>query len=118
MNGSLDGFVRLKAIHHIACNIWPDLQEGEDEKAERLLLVVVDHTGLEVVREVVRYWQVKEGTILLPPACYSQEGDWHISRLAFVQQHGGDALRERLEGLLQKSSSYLEAFQCNIYSCS
>ncbi|KZT11801.1 uncharacterized protein LAESUDRAFT_690776 [Laetiporus sulphureus 93-53] len=105
MNGSLDGFVRLIAIHHIACNIWPDLHEGEDEKAEKLLLVVVDQTGLEVVREVVRYRQAKEGTILLPPACYSQEGNWQMSRLAFVQQHGGDALRERLEGLLQKSPS-------------
>ena len=31
VKGSLEGFVRLVAVHHTACNIWPDLGSSGEE---------------------------------------------------------------------------------------
>ncbi|GBE85474.1 hypothetical protein SCP_0706610 [Sparassis crispa] len=98
----LEGFVRLVAIHHIACNIWPDLRSAPEEQASKLLRAVVDQDGLDVVREVVLYrQQVSVGTLLLPPACFAQAGEWKALRLEFVERCGGEQLRERLKNLLE-----------------
>ncbi|KAI0763560.1 hypothetical protein BD413DRAFT_483649 [Trametes elegans] len=99
VKGPLDGFVRLVAVHHVACRIWPDLGSEGEEKAKKLLRAVVDQGAHEVVRDVVLYRQNREGTILLPPACFEQEGEWKKTRTEFAGMCGGD-LRERLQDLL------------------
>ena len=60
VRGALEGFLRVVAVHHVACNIWPDLrgegaaggrgEGGGEERARKLLRAVVDQGGLEVVR--------------------------------------------------------------------
>ncbi|OCH89933.1 hypothetical protein OBBRIDRAFT_755864 [Obba rivulosa] len=103
VKGPLEGFVRLIAVHHLACNIWPDLRESTDgdEKAGKLLKVVVDQGGFDVVRDVMLYRQVREGPILLPPACYDQTGEWRTPRLDFVGRYGGDAMKDRVQKLFE-----------------
>ena len=108
VRGPLEGFVRLVAVHHVACRIWPDLgalSEGgagggnAEEKARKLLRAVVDQGGFDAVRDVVLYRQHREGTIVLPPECFEQPGEWRASRLEFAEKCGAD-VKERLEKLL------------------
>ncbi|KAI0629796.1 hypothetical protein C8Q77DRAFT_1138609 [Trametes polyzona] len=96
----LDGFVRLVAVHHVACRIWPDLGSDGEEKAKKLLRAVVDQGGHEVVRDIVLYRQHRQGTILLPPACFGEQGDWKAARLEFATMCGSE-LGERLKNLLE-----------------
>ncbi|OSC98039.1 hypothetical protein PYCCODRAFT_1397807 [Trametes coccinea BRFM310] len=100
VKGSLDGFVRLVAVHHISCKIWPDLGSDGEEKAQKLLRAVIDQGGHDVVRDVVLYRQNRVGTIMLPPACFKQQGEWKASRLEFAGRCGAE-VRERLKGLLE-----------------
>ncbi|KAI0671182.1 hypothetical protein C8Q78DRAFT_974610 [Trametes maxima] len=100
VKGSLDGFVRLVAVHHVACRIWPDLGSDTEEKAQKLLQAIVGQGNLEVVRDVVLYRQNRQGNILLPPACFEQQGDWRGARLAFAVKCG-EMYRERLKTLLE-----------------
>jgi hypothetical protein len=95
----LEGFVRLVAVHHVACNIWADLQEGpvREKRAKMLLLAVVGQCKADEVRDVVRYKQAPGGEIKVPPACYPQHGDWVETRLASVAEWGGMAMKRSLE---------------------
>ncbi|KAH8082422.1 hypothetical protein BXZ70DRAFT_1068239 [Cristinia sonorae] len=101
--GHADGFLRLVAVHHIACNIWPDLRsadEREDVAEERAvkLLQAVDNQGqLEGVREIVTYRQTRDKT-LMPPACFEQKGDWIDGRKALAVRCGHGVMN-RLEKL-------------------
>ncbi|KAI0642917.1 hypothetical protein C8Q79DRAFT_1095487 [Trametes meyenii] len=99
VKGPLDGFVRLVAVHHVACRIWPDLGSDGEEKPQKLLQAVVGQGNLEVVRDVVLYRQNRQGTILLPPACFEQPGDWREARLAFAGKCG-EMYCDRLKTLL------------------
>ncbi|KAJ7245123.1 hypothetical protein B0H12DRAFT_1127908 [Mycena haematopus] len=93
--GGLDGFLRMVATHHVACSIWPDLREsGGDERAEKLLRVVLNQGEKEVVREVVCYQQVREGRVQIPPGCFELGEDIKKARLEY-------ALARRIEGLLK-----------------
>ena len=99
LKGSLQEFVRLVALHHLASNIWPDLQEDDknnEERAERLLKAIVDQGDHTLIREVVSYHQVKSGRVLLPPACFVTGHDGG-SRVECIRRWG---LAERLEGLV------------------
>ncbi|KAI0655427.1 hypothetical protein C8Q70DRAFT_923748 [Cubamyces menziesii] len=100
VKGPLDGFVRLVAVHHIACRVWPDLGSDGQEKAQKLLRAVVDQGGHQVIREIVLYRQNREGIIMLPPACFEQQGEWRSSRLEFAGKCGTE-VRERLKNLLE-----------------
>ncbi|KAI0823962.1 hypothetical protein BC628DRAFT_1323797 [Trametes gibbosa] len=100
VKGPLDGFVRLIAVHHVACRVWPDLGSDGEDKAAKLLQAVVDQGGHDVVRDIVHYRQNREGTILLPPTCFEQQGDWKAPRLEFAEKVGG-GLGERLKKLLE-----------------
>ncbi|KAI1788890.1 hypothetical protein LXA43DRAFT_893923 [Ganoderma leucocontextum] len=107
VRGTLEGFVRLVAVHHVACNIWPDLGLGSggggEEKAKKLLRAVVDQGGLEAVRDVVMYRQNREGVIVLPPACFEQPGaSWRAQRLEFAGRCG-EGVKERLKNLLDSN---------------
>ena len=105
VKGPLQGFVRLVAIHHLACNIWPDLQDGEtwgEERASKLLRAVVEQGSVDVLREMVRYHQPKDGSIFLPPVCFEALGEWSTSRMACIERWGGKPLVERLEGLFRE----------------
>ncbi|KDQ62123.1 hypothetical protein JAAARDRAFT_30030 [Jaapia argillacea MUCL 33604] len=92
LKGSLQGFVRWIAIHHLACNIWPDLRgnhEGE-ERAVKLLRAVGDQGDIQTVREVVFYQQVSEGPALIPPHCFEADVDSRKVREEWVGRVEGD----------------------------
>ncbi|KAJ7630335.1 hypothetical protein FB45DRAFT_915219 [Roridomyces roridus] len=101
----LQGFPRILALHHVACNIWPDLRTGElagnGDRAEKLLRVVVDQGGLEVITDVVRYQQKPAGPVRLPPDCFDLGADGRAARLTFIERVGGAVLSGRVEGLLK-----------------
>ncbi|KIO16360.1 hypothetical protein M407DRAFT_16403 [Tulasnella calospora MUT 4182] len=126
-NGRLRGFLRWIAIHHVAFNIWPDLQEQslssfvskakamgaeptETSKQSRLirsrkvLQAVLGNSNLGGVKEVVLYYQPKPNSnpALNPPTCFedNNSGNWKQQRLEWVLTWGGEALTSRLQGLL------------------
>ena len=104
LQGSVDGFLRLVAVHHVACNIWPDLwSEGvgveQEDVAKKLLKVVVEKGDGRTVHEVLRYRQVLGEAVIYPPACFETSGGWITSRSEFAHQVLGSELHERLQGV-------------------
>ena len=98
----LSGFLRFLAVHHIACNIWSDLRQGDatsDQRSEKLLLAVVEMGSAEVVRDVVRYRQKQDMTVL-PPTCFQEQGEWKGLRLESLERWRGSTLPQRLGALL------------------
>ncbi|KIM74843.1 hypothetical protein PILCRDRAFT_695345 [Piloderma croceum F 1598] len=103
IQGPLEGFVRLVAVHHIACNIWPDLGEDNFEagKSIKLLKAVARQGNDSEVRKILRYRQMESGQLLLPPTCFEQDGDWKQARIELVGSWLGDDMQTRLSPLLQ-----------------
>ncbi|KAF7306281.1 hypothetical protein MIND_00419000 [Mycena indigotica] len=102
-DGGVQDFLRLVALHHVACNIWPDLREnGEDERAEKLLKAVIEQGSHDTVAEVMRYRQASKQHVSLPPDCFNIHENLRISRLDFVRRVGGDVLVERVHGLFSQ----------------
>ncbi|KAJ6581338.1 hypothetical protein B0H19DRAFT_1369701 [Mycena capillaripes] len=104
--GRLQGFPRMVATHHVACSIWPDLRDGvmtevSEERAEKLLRVVVEQGDVKVVREVVCYRQGREGKVEVPPKCFELNEEIKMARWEFAQRVGGEAFASRVEGLLR-----------------
>ncbi|KAJ7724980.1 hypothetical protein DFH07DRAFT_1003441, partial [Mycena maculata] len=100
----LQGFLRLLAVHHVAYSIWPDLREGRAEpadRAEKLLRVVIDQGPPDVVAEVLRYRQTREGLVSVPPACFELGQETKALRLEYVDRIGGKGFSSRVEKLLQ-----------------
>ncbi|KAJ7058840.1 hypothetical protein C8F01DRAFT_1255246 [Mycena amicta] len=95
-------FLRVVAIHHVACSIWLDLREGDasDERAEKLLRAVVEQGSHEVVADVLRYRQIRGEPVVLPPDCFQLDDAKKRSRLDFVRRVGGETLAGRVHGLL------------------
>ncbi|KAF8073576.1 hypothetical protein FPV67DRAFT_1778211 [Lyophyllum atratum] len=94
------GFVHLVALHHVACNIWPDLHAAGwgPDRASKLLKAVVEQGGHDVVKDVVRYRQHQTGATLVPPRCFDDLDDQvSATRLECVTGWG---LGDRLKGLL------------------
>jgi len=112
----LQGFVRLVAVHHIACNVWPDLWEddgsGKEESAAKLLKAVVGMGAVDVVREVVTYNVGKEGPVLLPPKCFEVKGDVRRMRLEVIEKWGGTSLSDRLGGLFPGDQDVVGLLVC------
>ncbi|KAG9308507.1 hypothetical protein JVU11DRAFT_11851 [Chiua virens] len=111
--GQVDGFLRLVAVHHVACTVWADLGEGIEEgqiaaTRARLLRVVLVHGGADVVKDVVLYRQRAWGAFVLPPTCYQGgedgmgDGGWREERVAFVQRSMGESVAERVGTLLKR----------------
>ncbi|KAL0580108.1 hypothetical protein V5O48_001884 [Marasmius crinis-equi] len=101
---ALGGFVRLVAIHHIACNIWPDSLHGRDvneERASKLLKVIVEQGSADVVREVMSYRQEEEGG-LVPPTCFGDLGERKDTRLQHIEKWGGSDVLQRVKGLFDQ----------------
>lgn len=97
----LVGFVRVLAVHHVACNIWPDLQDGNsgpprERRARMLVQALVSQAKPDVVKDVVTYVQARRGEgVILPPECYKIREDrknmrsmllkeWHDEKLVCV----------------------------------
>ena len=99
VKGLPDGFLRFVAVHHVACNIWRDLSDVVEERAQKLLKAVVDQGSFDAVREVVCYRQVRQGKIVLPPDCFQLQGEWASGRLQFIDCVGGHDMSDRLKGL-------------------
>lgn len=107
VRGHVEGFLRLVAVHHVASNVWSDLQ-GEDriseEKSVKLLQAVVGQGDINVIRDIVLYRQsvgssLQAPVLLFPPACFGQEGEWRVGRKELVGR-AGDDVKDRLWGLL------------------
>ncbi|KAI9443692.1 hypothetical protein BJY52DRAFT_1206744 [Lactarius psammicola] len=101
----IEGFVHWMAVHHVAANIWPDLREDPpsaiaDERGCKLLEALVIQGKHAVVREVTLYWQRREGTVALPPACFDLDPVRRRNRLDWVKLWAKGDLVERIEGLL------------------
>lgn len=108
LQGSVHGFLRLVAVHHVACNIWPDLWSKEigpeqEDVAKKLLKMIVEKGEGRAVREVLRYRQVPEEMVIYPPACFEASGEWIADRAEFAQQALGGELHERLQGVFYGS---------------
>lgn len=91
LKGPLEGFVRLVAVHHIASNIWQDLQnEGPRNKAraEKLIKAVVGQGNNDTVREVISYRQKPSGSIWVPPVCFESSSEVAGARLAWIRELG------------------------------
>ncbi|KAG8994192.1 hypothetical protein FRB90_000512 [Tulasnella sp. 427] len=126
-NNRLRGFLRWVAVHHIASNIWPDLQEQQPPsfgvkakamdteptdlsqqsrltRSRKLLQAVLGNSNLNGVKEVVLYYQPKPNTnpALAPPMCFEDDntGSWKQQRLEWVLAWGGAGLGGRLQALL------------------
>ncbi|KAJ3525136.1 hypothetical protein NM688_g8452 [Phlebia brevispora] len=96
----VDGFLRFVAIHHVACNIWPDLrQDGGEDRAVKLLQALAEQAGFDAVRDVVYYYQSREQAVL-PPACFTRGSEMKDSRWEFVNRCDPD-VKDRLDKLLQ-----------------
>ena len=110
LQGKLQDFTRWIALHHVAANIWSDLQENEEvvneERASTFLKAVVVRGDDEVVREVVRYRQSSSkgaaDPLLLPPSCFDPHSSEVVvdSRLGFIMRWMGQNMVDRLKGLL------------------
>jgi len=103
IQGPLDGFVRLVAVHHIACNIWPDLggDDLEARKSIKLLRAVAEQADESGTREILRYRQIDSSQLLLPPACFEQGGEWKQIRIELVGRWLGGVIQTRLSPLLR-----------------
>ncbi|KAG1835769.1 hypothetical protein DFJ58DRAFT_200914 [Suillus subalutaceus] len=55
--------------------------------------LVVEKGDGRVVREVLRYRQVREETVIYPPACFKTSGKWIADRAEFAQQVLGTGQR-------------------------
>ncbi|KDQ16170.1 hypothetical protein BOTBODRAFT_173437 [Botryobasidium botryosum FD-172 SS1] len=105
VSGSAHEFLRFVALHHVACNIWPDLgrdgQEKSEERAKKMLVALVTQGSNDAVREIVLYNQ-KEGQGVLAPMCFETEGrGWKAERLRWITGWAAASLKERLAPLLQ-----------------
>jgi RNA polymerase II-associated protein 1 len=103
IQGPLEGFVRSLAVHHIAYNIWPDLggDNVEAGKSIKLLKAVAKQSTESEMREILQYRQTENGQLLLPPACFEQDGDWKQARIELIGSWLGDDMQTRLSPLLQ-----------------
>ncbi|KAJ3851692.1 hypothetical protein EV368DRAFT_42587 [Lentinula lateritia] len=107
----LQGFLRLLAVHHVAANIWPDFYVDThieelvfDERRSKLLRVVIEQGGMEVVKDVLRYRQSPQlRRILCSPACF-QEVDESCKRLRcdLIANWIGEGTLKRVRGVFER----------------
>ena len=102
VKGQAEGLMYLVAVHHVTCSIWPDLRGSsatEDEKAIKLLQVVVSQANPVVMKDIVFYRQTRE-TLVVPPTCFEGfDGVREIRRL--FAERCGPAVVNRLAALLE-----------------
>ncbi|OCB91062.1 hypothetical protein A7U60_g1699 [Sanghuangporus baumii] len=105
----LDGFVRFVAVHHIACNIWPDLREGgeadsmREHRSQNLLVAIFNQAKADVVRDVVRYVQGNQSGFLLPPRCFAYDEEVKRTRLVFARSLGEERVIESIKKILAET---------------
>ncbi|KIK78794.1 hypothetical protein PAXRUDRAFT_163007 [Paxillus rubicundulus Ve08.2h10] len=117
------GFLRLVAVHHVACGIWPDLGVpthigAEDDAASagdggaKILRALLVRGDADAVRAVLLYRQSPRGAFICPPACYEGGGDggggenpsgWRAERLEYVRRSLGDEPAERVKGVFTQN---------------
>jgi hypothetical protein len=95
---SVEGFIRWLALHHVAGNIWTDIDKDRPTnvpRAMKLLSALATQGNDEAVKDIAMYTQPKL-VICLPPNCFKRLA----SRLDQVQQIEDRRVRERLCALL------------------
>jgi hypothetical protein len=107
LKDNIQEFPRFLAIHHLACNIWPDLVENgklDEQTASAILKVILQQGGNNVVRSLVTYRQTplgSEGTVFLPPECFEGFDEQVVhSRKDYVVRWGGPNLLGKIDALL------------------
>ncbi len=85
---SMDGFIRFVAVHHVACNIWPDLMmtPGDDVSSKKLFGLLIGQGSNEVLRDILMYKQAPDGPVSLAPLCF---------------EHGSEVKGERADYILR-----------------
>ncbi|KAK0503628.1 hypothetical protein EDD18DRAFT_1242794 [Armillaria luteobubalina] len=88
MGPSMDGFVRFVAVHHVACNIWPDLMTtpGDDVSSKKLFGLIIGQGSKEVLRDILTYKQAPDGPVSLASMCFD---------------HGSEVKGERADCILR-----------------
>ncbi|KAJ4473825.1 hypothetical protein J3R30DRAFT_3406671 [Lentinula aciculospora] len=106
----LQGFTRLLAVHHVAANIWPDFcmdaqvreAVSDDERRIKLLRVVVEQGGIEVMKEVLRYRQSPQAhQVLLFPRCFEIDEPCRTRRCGLIAQWTSELILERVRGVYE-----------------
>jgi hypothetical protein len=104
---TLQGFLKLVAIHHIASNIWPDLRveatSSSNARSLKLLEAVVTQGSVNTIREIVTYRQTRRGPTWLLPECFEHVTDVAKIRLNWLQGLGNSSIVSRLQGLLDQA---------------
>ncbi|KAF4617444.1 hypothetical protein D9613_005772 [Agrocybe pediades] len=107
LKDNIHDFMRFVALHHIASNIWPDLQDLDketpfvknEERSSTLLKAIVLQGGNELVKDVVHYRQ-RVSSSLVPPACFEGlDEEIKTSRMDYISRWGRESMVERLQGL-------------------
>lgn len=97
---SVEGFIRWLALHHIAGNIWTDIDHDHPTsmpRATKLLSALATQGDEETIRNVVFYTQLKT-VICLPPKCWEGKSTVvsRLDQLLHIEDH---RVRERLRAL-------------------
>ncbi|KAF9026536.1 hypothetical protein BDZ89DRAFT_1067514 [Hymenopellis radicata] len=96
------GFTQLVALHHVSCGVWPDLKvkgtEDEDE-AKKLFNIVVERGTADVVRDVMRYTQRAEGSVVVPPQCFELGEGVKAERMALIRRWCASDVAEKMVAL-------------------
>ncbi|PBK67213.1 hypothetical protein ARMSODRAFT_915518 [Armillaria solidipes] len=94
---SMDGFVRFVAVHHVACNIWPDLMmtPGDDVSSKKLFGLLIGQGSKEVLRDILTYKQASDGPVSLAPLCFEHGSEVKGERADYI-------LRWTDQGILEK----------------
>ncbi|KAF8529118.1 hypothetical protein BU17DRAFT_36870 [Hysterangium stoloniferum] len=97
---SVEGFIRWLALHHIAGNIWTDIDHDHPTnvpRATKLLSALATQGDDETIRDVALYTQSKT-TTCLPPKCFEGRSTAasRLDQLVHVEDH---RVREMLRAL-------------------
>jgi len=104
LKDDIQEFPKFLAVHHLACNVWPDLvraEELDEQKASAILKVVLQQGRNDLIRSLVRYRQNSGGAVLLPPKCFEGLDEQTAgSRKGCVSRWGGSKLHNKIDSLL------------------
>ncbi|KAF9231920.1 hypothetical protein BU15DRAFT_67919 [Melanogaster broomeanus] len=110
------GFLRLVAVHHVACAIWEDLKTQAPARDASAIRAGEVEVGAKLLRMVLGRGDgsASTGGVRVAPACYDGGRDrdsgtdgrggevlsgWKAARLAFVRRALGDEPAERVKGV-------------------
>jgi hypothetical protein len=110
MKGSLQGFLRFIAVHHVATSIWPEFHDSTDEDAlnmsskdkdrTRMIIGAIVHQAAPMLLSAVMLYEQRRKDPISYPECYEGRGldqECRSHRLGWAVSLCGDCVRGRLE---------------------